>query len=112
MHISAAVDSDYGGSVSLFSNGSPVTGCQQMPVATNPGCTTVSLPAGSDMLTAVYNGDAEFGQSVSAPVRVQLAPLFGADPSAPPLPPLSGVPLLGRVQPPAHHAGFGFRLPG
>jgi beta-mannanase len=96
VHISAAVDSDYGGSVSLFSNGSPVTGCQQMPVATNPGCTTVSLPAGSDALTAVYNGDAEFGQSVSAPVRVQLAPLFGADPSASPLPPLSGVPLLGE----------------
>ncbi len=95
VHISTAVVSDYGGSVSLFSNGSPVTGCEQMPVATNPGCTTVSLPAGNDMLTAVYNGDAEFGQSVSTPVRVQLAPLFGADPSAPPLPPFFGVPRLG-----------------
>jgi beta-mannanase len=94
VHISASVVSDYGGSVSLYSNGSPLTGCQQMPVATDPGCTTVSLPAGTDVLTAVYNGDAEFGRSTSAPARVQLAPLFGANPSAVGLAPLSGVPLL------------------
>ncbi len=94
VHISAAVASDSGGSVSLFSNGSPVTGCQQLAVATDPSCTTVSLPAGTDVLTAVYNGDAEFGKSVSAPTRVQLAPLFGANPSAAPLPPLPGVPKL------------------
>jgi beta-mannanase len=94
VHISAAVVTDYGGSVSLFSNGSPVTGCQQMPVATNPGCTTISLPVGSDVLTAVYSGDAEFGKSLSAPARVQLSPLFGAGSSAPPLPTLSGVPLF------------------
>ncbi len=72
----------------------PLTGCQQMPVATDPGCTTVSLPAGTDVLTAVYSGDAEFGKSVSAPARIQLAPLFGANPSAAALPPLPGVPLV------------------
>ena len=94
VHIGASVVSDYGGSVSLFSNGKPLTGCQQMPVTSDPGCTTVSLPAGTDVLTAVYNGDAEFGKSVSAPARVQLAPLFGTDPSAAGLPPLPGVPLL------------------
>jgi beta-mannanase len=94
VHIGAAVVTDYGGSVSLFSNGSPITGCQQMPVATNPGCTTISLPVGRDVLTAVYSGDAEFGKSFSAPARVQLAPLFGAGPSGPTLPTLSGVPLL------------------
>ena len=38
-------------------------------VATDPGCTTVSLPAGTDVLTAVYSGDAEFGRSVTAPAR-------------------------------------------
>ncbi len=94
VHISTNVVSDYGGSVSLFSNGSPVVGCQQLSVATGPSCTTVSLPAGTDVLTAVYNGDAEFGRSVSAPARVQLDPLFATDPSAPPLPPLGGVPTF------------------
>ncbi len=94
VHISAAVTSDYGGSVSLFTNGTPITGCQQMAVATDPSCTTVSLPAGTDVLTAVYNGDAEFGKSTSTPTRVRLAPFFGATPSAPPLLPLAGVPAL------------------
>ena len=96
VQISARVVSDYGGSVSLYSNGSPVVGCQQLPVSANPSCTTVSLPAGTNALTAVYNGDAEYARSVSAPTRVQLSPMFAAGPSAPPLPALRGVPGLGR----------------
>ena len=69
VHISAKVVSDYGGSVSLYSNGSPVVGCQQLPVSASPSCTTVSLPAGTDALTAIYNGDAEYAKSVSAPTQ-------------------------------------------
>jgi hypothetical protein len=94
VRISPDVSSDLGGSVSLFVNGSPIAGCQQMAVAVHPGCTTVSLPSGNDMLTAVYNGDAEFQKSTSVPTRIRLAPLFGTTPSAPSLLPLSGVPLL------------------
>ncbi len=88
VQISAKVVSDYGGSVSLYSNGSPVSGCQQLSVTGGLSCTTVSLPAGTDVLTAAYNGDAEYGKSVSSPASVRLGPLFGADPSLPPLPPL------------------------
>ncbi len=95
VHISAKVVSDYGGSVSLDSNGTPVVGCQQLSIGSGSDCTTVSLPTGTDVLTATYNGDAEYGKSVSPPASVQLAPLFTADPSAPPLPRLPGVPALG-----------------
>jgi beta-mannanase len=95
VHISAKVVSDYGGSVSLYSNGTPVVGCQQLSIGAGSGCTTVSLPAGTDVLTATYNGDAEYAKSVSPPTSVQLAPLFTADPSAPPLFRLPGVPALG-----------------
>jgi beta-mannanase len=94
VRISPIVSSDFGGSVSLFVNGSPIAGCQQMAVATHPECTTVSLPSGNDMLTAVYNGDAEFQKSTSVPTRVHLAPLFGTTASASLLSPLSGVPML------------------
>ncbi len=95
VQISAKVVSDYGGSVSLYSNGTPVAGCQQLSVTSGLSCTTVSLPTGTDVLTAAYNGDAEYGKSVSAPASVRLAPLFGADPSLPLLPPLRGA--LGLV---------------
>ena len=104
VHIGASVVSDYGGSVSLFSNGKPLTGCQQMPVTSDPGCTTVSLPAGTNVVTAVYNGDAEFGKSVSTPARVQLAPLFGTGPTAAALAALPGVPLLRFDLPPTSPA--------
>ncbi len=97
VHISAKVVSDLGGSVSLSSNGTPIAGCQQLSIGAGADCTTVSLPAGTDVLTATYNGDAEYGKSVSPPTNVQLAPLFTADPSVPPLPRLPGVPALSLV---------------
>ena len=92
--LEASVLANYGGSVSFYSNGSPVAGCQQLPVGSGSDCTTVGLPAGTDALTAVYNGDAEYGTSTSASAGVQLAPMFAADPSPPSLPTLPGVPAL------------------
>ena len=92
--LGASVTANYGGSVSFFSNGSPVTGCQQLPVGPGATCTTVGLKAGTDSVTAVYNGDAEYGASTSATASVRLVSMFAAGPPVPSAPTLPVVPAL------------------
>lgn len=92
--ITAKVQTDAGGSVSYFSNGSPIPGCQSIPVYGSTTCTTVTLPTGTDALTASYSGDAQFANSSSTPVSVQLSAAFAPDPSTPTLPALAPVPAI------------------
>ena len=112
VHISAAVVSDYGGSVSLFSNGSPVAGCQQMPVATDPGCTTVSLPAGRRHAHGRLQRRRRIRKVGQRPGPGPVGALVRRRPLGPTATPAVRRAAAPPAQSPAHHAGFGFRFPG
>lgn len=56
------------GTVDFKSDGVPITGCQDVTVATgSAGCTTGLSPTGAPQITAEYSGDGSFNASVSPP---------------------------------------------
>ncbi|MGN6798023.1 MAG: Ig-like domain repeat protein [Gaiellaceae bacterium] len=66
---------DGGGSVTFYANGTVVTGCAARPLSTSASvwtatCPTSSLPQGTDVVKAVYSGDAlsfsSFGQTTTS----------------------------------------------
>ena len=61
---------DLGGSVTFLVNGAAVIGCSYLPVTVTTGCTTSTLPVGTDSIVAAYTGDAAFSPSTSAPLSV------------------------------------------
>ena len=72
---------DGGGTVTFTSNGVTIPGCAGLPFLSGgeadweTACTTSSLPAGSDTITATYSGDAAFaGSSGSVTENVSLPP--------------------------------------
>ena len=92
--LEASVLANYGGSVSFYSNGSPVPGCQQLPVGSGLGLHDGG-PAGRHRCTHRRLQRRRRIRDVDQCVRrVQLAPMFAADPSPPSLPTLPGVPAL------------------
>ncbi len=60
---------DGGGTVTFASNGTPISGCASLPFISGGGtdweavCTTSSLPAGGDTVTATYSGDSTYAGS-------------------------------------------------
>ena len=66
------------GTVDFSYGGSAITGCSSVAVASGTAtCTTSSLPAGSDTVTAAYSGDAnDSGSSGNDTVTVASAPAF------------------------------------
>ncbi|HET7052029.1 MAG TPA: IPT/TIG domain-containing protein [Solirubrobacteraceae bacterium] len=68
---------DGGGTVSFTSDGTPISGCSNLPFVSGGGtdwevgCTTASLPAGSHSITATYSGDDTYaGSSATTPETV------------------------------------------
>ena len=96
-----------GGTVTLYDPGVPVAGCINIPVNPTTGiatCTTTSLAAGSDVVTATFNGSTGYASATTAlgvTVAVQAASIVPVPGTGSPLPVLpsllsllSGVALL------------------
>ena len=58
-------NTDFGGSLSFFANGTAVPNCQSLPIAAGSSCYTNSLPEGDNSISAVYSGDAEVSGSTA-----------------------------------------------
>jgi hypothetical protein len=62
---------DGGGTVSFTSDGTPISGCSNLPFVSGGGtdwevgCTTASLPAGHHSITATYSGDGTYAGSTA-----------------------------------------------
>ena len=104
-------NTDFGGSTSFFANGTPVPGCQSLPIAAGSSCRTTSLPEGNNSISAIYSGDAEVaGSTATTANRVTGSPpptqlsgagaAFGTGPTAAQtstFPPFLGLPDIGGV---------------
>jgi Bacterial Ig-like domain (group 3)/Glycine rich protein len=62
---------DGNGTVSFYNGGIAITGCTNVPITNmdQASCSTSTLPAGTNVLTAGYSGDPYYGSSVSNPVQ-------------------------------------------
>ncbi len=82
VRLTASVDAaDLGGTVSYSVEGKAIAGCQSLPISITYSCGTDALPPGTNMITATYSGDAEFGPAASSPLA---ATVTQADAPAPP----------------------------
>ena len=111
--IAGAVDvPDIGGSITYLSDGSPLTGCSDLPVTSSVECETTALPVGTDDIVAAYSGDAERQPSSSTPLAVvvaarsEAAPGGGAAQAPAPAPPTVG------AGPPSAHSTSAGACPG
>ncbi len=72
--LTAAVPAGATGTVNFKSGGTSITGCASQVVSSGVAtCTTKSLATGTDSLTAVYSGDANYQSSTSSAVNYTIS---------------------------------------
>jgi hypothetical protein len=84
--------SDDGGTVSFYDRGLPISGCQSIALDVSSSCTATGLGVGTNVISAVYSGDAYNEGSNGTSTNATIMPL-----TFPAIPGFAGVPDLAVV---------------